>query len=278
MTSTKIGLHLSQSSLQDFHDCPRRFQLKVIDKIPWPAPYLEPLSQLEKATNLGNSFHRLCQQYFSGIDSISILKNISDPDLKLLFDNFIPFADQLQSEELFSEIILGTPFSGHQLVAKFDLVLKTDDGNYEIYDWKTAAKKPSRTHLSQRYQTFLYPYIMAKAGKGLFKSGQLSPEMISMTYFYPLSSDPEEIFPYSNSMYSEHTDKLTRVISEIDGMVDSGKPFPLTENIDQCQRCVYRSLCERGTQAGNLDLYTEIDQEDLSAEHFDLDNIIEIEF
>ena len=278
MKSPSPIFHLSQSNLQDFDDCPRRFQLKTIDNTAWPAAYLEPLSQLEKATNLGNKFHQLCQRFFSGIDSDCILDNITDPDLKNIFENFIPFANQLKSKYLFTEIVLSTPFLGHQLIAKFDLLIKTIDGHYVIYDWKTAAKKPSRSLLSKRFQTFLYPYILAKAGKGIFNSEDPPLDIISMIYYYPLSSDPEEIFPYSTDLYSEHTFLLTKIISEISAHVDSGEVFPRTNDHDHCQRCVYRSLCERGTQVGSVDLFTEIEQEDLSGEHFDFDNIIEIEF
>lgn len=277
MKSIKPVLHLSQSNLQDFKECPRRFQLKEIDNISWPAAYLEPLSQLEQATDLGNKFHQLCLQYFTGIDPDSLIQNISDPELKFMWENFISFAKDLQELNRFAEIILSTPFLSHQLIAKYDLVLKTSEGKFVIYDWKTSTKKPSRTLLSQRFQTFLYPLIFVKAGNSIFKSNQPFPGDISMNYWYPMTSDPEEIFPYSENLYSENLNQLTNLISEIDHLVDSGYPFPLTDDQNLCLKCVYRSLCERGIQAGDLDLFSVIDQEDLSNVHFDLDNISEIE-
>ena len=274
----KTVLHLSQSNLQDFSECPRRFELKIIDNISWPAAYLEPLSQLEQATDIGNKFHQLCHQFFTGIDQDSLSHTISNPDLKIMWEKFSTFAKDLQDENRFSEIILSTPFLGHQLIAKYDLLLKTNYGKFIIYDWKTSSRKPTRTLLSQRYQTFLYPFIFVKSGNSIFNSEQTFPKNISMNYWYPMSSDPEETFPYSDTLYSENTAHLTQVISQIDGYINSGKPFPLTNDRKLCGKCVYRSLCERGIQASKLDLFTEIDGEDLSGVYFDLDNISEIEF
>lgn len=278
MESINPALHLSQSNLQDFIECPRRFQLKVIDNISWPAAYLEPLSQLEQATVIGNKFHQLCQQFFTGIDPNFLSNRISDPNLKIMWESFLPIAKNIQTENLFAEIILSSPFLGHQLVAKYDLVLMTSDDRFIIYDWKTSNKKPARTLLSQRFQTNLYPLIFVRSGYHIFKINHPSPESISMIYWYPMSSDPEEIFPYSKKLYLENINHLTKVIGEIDDLIDSADTFPLTTDKNQCRKCVYRSLCERGNQAGDFDIFSEIDQEDLSNVHFELDNINEVEF
>ena len=278
MDNSKTTLHLSQSNLQDFSDCPRRFQLKVIDNITWPAAFAEPISQFEKATEIGNKFHQLSHQFFSGIYLDTLQSTISDPDLLTMWKNFSSFATDLESTTHFTEIILGMPFMRHQLIAKYDLVLKTNNDKYIIYDWKTSLNKPSRTLLSQRYQTFLYPYIFVKTGNSIFNTEIPSPQNVSMNYWYPMSSDPEEIFPYSDVLYSENTDQLKEVISKIDGYVISKEIFPLTDDLTQCAKCMFRSLCERGVQTAKLDLFTEIDQEDLSGFQFDLENINELEF
>ena len=276
--ANKTTLHFSQSNLQDFKECPRRFQLKVINQLSWPAAYLEPLSHLEHATELGNKFHQICHQYFSGIDPISLEKSISNPDLRIMWESFFDFAKNIQPDDRFSELILTTPFLGHQLIAKYDLVLRTAEGKTIIYDWKTAKRKPSRSVLSQRYQTFLYPYIFAKAGLSLFDIEELSPDEINMNYWYPLSSEPEENFPYSDHLYSENTKELTETILNIDRLMESEIGFPLTEDLENCSKCIYRSYCERGDRAAEIDIFTEIDQEDLSDVHFELDDIKEIEF
>lgn len=274
----KTVLHFSQSNLQDFQDCPRRFQLNVLDQISWPAAFLEPLSRLEQATELGNKFHQLCHQYFSGIDPSALKKDISNPDLRIMWENFFDFGITIPLENRHSEIILSTPFLNHHLIAKYDLVLQTPESKFIIYDWKTSAHKPSRTILSQRFQTILYPFIFAMAGKSMFKTERITPDDISLNYWYPMSSDPEERFPYSKSKHSDNLNILTDVITKIDGLIDSGGIFPLTDELENCSKCIYRSLCERGVRAGEIDVFTEIDQEDLSNVHFELDDIDGIEF
>ena len=277
MASTKTRLSLSQSSLQDFRECPRRFQLKVVENTSWPAAALEPLSQLEHYTDLGNKFHLICHQFFSGIPSNIIQANITDPDIKLMWENFFPFSEELNDHQRYSEIVLTSPFLGHELVAKYDLVVQTPEGKFIIYDWKTAAKKPSRTILSQRFQTILYPLLFVKAGKSLFNSYSSDPGDISMHYWYAMSSDPEEIFPYSYEIHTNNVKEITKIVTEIDDLITGGTPFPLTEDQSHCQKCVYRSLCERGNRSASFDQYTDIENEDLSNQHFDFDSITELE-
>ena len=277
MTSTKTRLSLSQSSFQDFRECPRRFQLKVVENTTWPAAALEPLSQLERYTDLGNKFHQISNQFFSGIPSNIIKANITDPDIKLMWENFIPFAEELADHQRYSEIILTSPFLGHEIVAKYDLVVQTPEGKFIIYDWKTAATKPSRTILGQRFQTILYPLILVRAGKSLFKSTSSDPGDISMHYWYAMSSDPEEIFPYSDEIHTKNVKEITKIVTQIDDFITGGTSFPLTDELSHCQKCVYRSLCERGNQSASFDQYTDIENEDLSNQHFDFNTIDEIE-
>ena len=56
--------------------------------------------------------------------------------------------------------------------------------------------------------------------------------------------------------------------------------FPLTEVVERCRYCPYRSLCDRGVEAGPLDEYADAggDLDDLSAFTLDFDQIAEVEF
>ena len=51
----------SQSSLQDYFDCPRRFQLRYIEQVAWPAVETEPMLENERRQQAGLHFHRLVQ-------------------------------------------------------------------------------------------------------------------------------------------------------------------------------------------------------------------------
>ncbi|NCT22292.1 PD-(D/E)XK nuclease family protein, partial [bacterium] len=56
----------SQSSLQDYADCPRRFQLRYIEQLAWPAVETEPALENERRQQEGLLFHRLAQQHLIG--------------------------------------------------------------------------------------------------------------------------------------------------------------------------------------------------------------------
>ena len=65
---------LSQSSLQDYNDCPRRFELRYLQHLAYPAIETEPALENEKHQREGENFHRLVQQYFIGIPEKQLAK------------------------------------------------------------------------------------------------------------------------------------------------------------------------------------------------------------
>ena len=62
-----IDFRFSQNNLQDFVDCPRRFELKYLLKQDWPALVSEPIQEFEHLQILGLRFHTLVQQHLVGI-------------------------------------------------------------------------------------------------------------------------------------------------------------------------------------------------------------------
>lgn len=271
-------LTFNQSSLQDYIECPRRFELGFLRSTSWPAPHATPLSKLEDLTELGTQFHQLCQQFFIGIDPETISASISDHDLEELWDSFLPYGRKLLAYPSFSEQTLRVPIKNHFLVAKFDLIAHTPADEFLIIDWKTSRKKPPRTILSSTMQTYLYPFIFQLAGTDLFHQPSLPPDSIKLQYWYPRISDHEEIFPYSQAKHIETSELVTNLIIEIDEKLTSGQSFQLTDDLEQCKLCVYRSYCERGHSPSPLTEVIDIDREDLSNTLFDLDLINEIEF
>ncbi|MEO8393153.1 MAG: hypothetical protein ABI700_09175, partial [Chloroflexota bacterium] len=87
-----------------------------------------------------------------------------------------------------------------------------------------------------------------------------------------------EIFPYSATQFEADGAQLEALAADI--LRRNEADFPLTDNLDLCKFCAYRSLNDRGAKAGNLlavnaDNEGENDDFDLD---FDLDQIAEIEF
>jgi hypothetical protein len=56
---------LSQSSLQDYNDCPRRFELRYLQRLAYPAIETEPALENEKHQREGEFFHRLASNISS---------------------------------------------------------------------------------------------------------------------------------------------------------------------------------------------------------------------
>jgi len=276
--ATRSPIQLNQSNLQDFLECPRRFELRNIQEASWPAVLSEPPTRFEELTELGDRFHKLSNQFFIGIDPASIESSIHQPELEDLWKGFLPYAQTLVDYKHFTEQILRTTLNGHILVAKYDYVAYLPDDSFLIIDWKTSAKKPDRSTLAARVQTYLYPFIFYESFQDLFEYPQPHPQRIALQYWYPNSTEPEEIFPYSKERHQTIKEQLSSIISRIDELRNAENSFPLTEDINFCRFCNFRSLCERSASAGTLALDADYENEDLSNTHFDLDLINEIEF
>jgi hypothetical protein len=274
----KDTLQFTQSNLQDFLDCPRRFQLKTLDKRSWPAAYSLPILEHEIFVELGNQFHVLSHQFFSGVSPVQILSTIEDSRLIEMWDKFLPFAQSLYNLPHYSEQILAVDYHGTRLAAKYDLVVQHPDLSYQIIDWKTSAKPPSAETLLDRVQTYLYPLVFLLGSSDLFSSSQLEPAQIRLSYWYPLAAEPEICFHFSPDAYNEASTKIKKLLVEIDALQSGTVVFPLTDELSRCQFCPFRSLCGRGDQAG-LDNELEIfNDDDLSEWNLDDDQIIELEF
>lgn len=72
----------SQSSLQDYLDCPRRFELRYLRQLQWPAVESEPVLENECRQPEGQLFHRLGQQHLPGIPLEKLTSLASSPNLR----------------------------------------------------------------------------------------------------------------------------------------------------------------------------------------------------
>jgi RecB family exonuclease len=285
MTIYPPDFRFSQSNLQDYRDCARRFELRYLQRRHYPAPVAEPLEQLERQRQRGEDFHRLVQQHQLGIDEAMLSRSIQDEDLQGWWQSYLQFAAQhlSPSSKHFTELALFTEINGHRITAKYDLIVVSEDGQLLIYDWKTSEHKPKRERLSQRMQTVIYPFVLVEAGRRLQTGGAglVDPSSIQMCYWFTAQPDAPEIIVYSAEQYAADRATLAALMAEIDARTY----FEKTQDVRHCKYCVYRSLCDRGQQAGDLDEFGEfvdIDEAlqppDISDLKFDFDQIAEIEF
>lgn len=269
----------SQSALQDFVDCPRRFELRYVMDVRWPAIESEPALEHEVNMLHGQEFHRLLHQHAVGIPAETLEKSISDPEIRAWWDRYLTWQTQLPAKR-YPELTLTAPIGETMLMAKYDLVTRLPDSSFLIVDWKTG-KRSRRESLARRMQTLVYPYVLARAGDWLNDNQPISPERIRMVYWFAEGGETME-FKLGEERLREDERQLNSIIESIAARFE----FPLTHNHRHCRFCAYRSLCERGEQAGNLHEDPVDDESGLEEEEvekpaalaFDLDDIEEISF
>ena len=267
----------SQSSLRDYDDCPRRFQLKYIQELKWPAVETAPILENEKRQLDGQNFHRMIHQSFLEIPIDKIKKQAglsqSEP-LTRWWNNF----EQAKAGNLaginekliYPEHTLTSPIGKHRLVAKYDLI-NIDENHAVIYDWKTYQKRPNDEYIIKNLQTKVYLSLLIKAGRQINLNHDLLPANVEMIYWYAEHPDEPLVIKYSSSLYSQDWMEINELINEI----SAKQSFPMTDNEKTCGFCAFRSYCNRGKAAAeNL---AEEFEENISFE-INLEQIQEIEF
>jgi hypothetical protein len=278
INNPQSAFQFSQGSLQDYMDCRRRFQLRYLMKLAWPALEAEPVLEYEAAMQRGTLFHRLVQQQLLGIPVERLGSLAKDADLSRWWQNYLEFNFPPRAA-LYPEVTLSMPVLNCRLVAKYDVILVTPEGQAIIYDWKTSHRRPNRSWLVERMQSRVYPYLLAQAGAHLNQGKPFPPEKIEMVYWFAEAPNEPEKLPYSGEAFARDETYLKSLIDEITHL--DSQAFTLTQSVDRCRFCTYRSLCDRGVTAGNLDEFDtgpEPAAEPLAEADFDFDQIGEIAF
>jgi CRISPR/Cas system-associated exonuclease Cas4 (RecB family) len=285
----------SQGSLQDYVDCPRRFQLRYIQRLAWPAVEAEPALENEQHLQQGAAFHRLVHQHVLGLSPERLSSTITDEELSRWWHNYLESAPADLAKWRYPEVVLSAPVSGHRLVAKYDVIAVDARRRVVILEWKTSRKRPQRKWLAERLQTRVYPYLLVRAGSHLLEIGDgglemgdwrpFQPEQVEMVYWFANFPQDPECFPYDAAQYEADDHYLVSLIEEIKELALSlskglgDEDFPLTTQERRCRYCPYRSLCQRGVRAGTFDeAEDDMTPEDLSQLDFDFEQIAELEF
>lgn len=266
----------SQNNLGDFESCPRRFQLRHLLRLAWPAIKTEPVLEQEKALQRGQQFHQLAQQFFIGIPADTLAGQIIDSELEFWWQDFLQNPPLNFAGKCLPEYSLTTPLNDYRLIAKYDLLLARPDGSFVILDWKTNRKKPARPILENHIQTRLYRYLLVQAGAHHSPQGQVQPEQVEMVYWFTADPSQPEVFSYDAAQYHADQQWIRAQVDAVVQMANSGQPFPLTVDEHPCATCNYRSLCNRGTVAGVLPDDADMEPEDSLT--IDIDQIAEIAF
>jgi len=267
----------SQSSLQDYVDCPWRFYLRYVRHLAWPAIVAEPALEHERHLLQGSHFHQLIHQHELGVLSEELSAVITDENVKRWWFNYLERGPGGLPKVHYPEIVLSAPVGSHRLVAKYDLLAVEPGSGSVILDWKTYRQRRGRRWLEARLQTRVYPYVLVRAGAHLNGGHPLQPEQVAMVYWFAGFPDDPERFRYDAERYGQDETYLCSLIEEIEGLAEG--QFARTADEERCRFCPYRSLCERGVRAGDfLEAEEDHDAEDDGEVFLDFDQIAEIEY
>jgi len=242
----------TQSSLQDYLDCPRRFQLRYVLDQPWPAVASEPLLDRERLADLGRRFHQMAQRHTVGVPVEQITASAQDAELVTWWRNYLNVPPKnLPSAVRRAEATLAAPLGAHRLSAKYDLLALDPGRRAVIVDWKTERKRPTRAQLAARMQTRVYRHVLVEAGAVLNGGRPIQPEQVSLVYWFAEFPAEPEVLPYDSAQHAEDIALLTRLVDEIAARTETD--WPKTNEEMRCKYCTYRSLCNRGIAAGTGD-------------------------
>jgi hypothetical protein len=250
MTRLTPDFQFSQGSLQDYADCPRRFQLRYLDRLAWPALEVAPAMENERHLRQGVAFHRLVRQHLLGLAPERLLRAATAQDLDRWWQNYMAHPPAVLPPRRSPEIVLSAPMGGHRLLAKYDLIAVEPGRRAVIWDWKTTRGRPQRKWLEERLQTKVYRFLLVQAGSQLNDGHAFEPEQVEMGYWFACFPSGPELFHYDALQYAADELYLSSLIEEIKRL--GAADFSLTEDHQHCDYCRYRSLCQRGVTAGSM--------------------------
>ncbi|MBK8903370.1 MAG: PD-(D/E)XK nuclease family protein [Anaerolineaceae bacterium] len=251
-------LSLSQYKLATFLACQRRFQLRYLRRLPWPATPLP--ERTEQLLQHGQEFHQLVEQHFLGLPvTPSTIPNEQVRQWWQAFVTHSPVPELPTNTRFLPETGLTVPLGNHLLYGRFDLLVLGKDEQERpfahVFDWKTGRPADAAT-LKSRWQTRLYLALLAEGGSAFWsQNGQLSPEQISLTYWYVQEPAAPVTIGYSAGEHQANWADLQQIAARLDE-ASAANTWPLTDDWSECRECAYQIYCGRqgaGTAVPEID-------------------------
>ncbi|HEX6383804.1 MAG TPA: PD-(D/E)XK nuclease family protein [Anaerolineae bacterium] len=261
-------LTLSRHKLQTFLICQRRFQLRYLERLPWPESPLSPA--FEAAVEHGQRFHRLLEQHFLGLEVEP--DAMEETELHRWWTLFEQSQLQIPHGRVLAELSLTVPAGRHLLTGRFDLLVTGEDEASgepfaHVFDWKTGQPR-AEDELRQDWQTRLYLAMLAEGGRALWPDGSAAaPDHIAITYWYAADPAAPCTIRYSQAWHKQNWAEIEALVAQIDGQLAAGD-WPLTDDWSHCRHCAYQAYCNR-QEAGQAEQRIDDDGElDTEAEEW----------
>ncbi len=247
------GFVFSQTSLQDYMDCQRRFQLRHVLHCQWPGMQSQDALDAEIGIRRGHLFHRLMLQAHSGVPRELLETAASaDAEVERWWHHYQEDPPSVSAPVVMVESSLSVPVGRFRLEAKYDLLRGEPGGDWIIIDWKTGGRRPSRPWLARRMQTRVYPYVLSAGGAEINDGVAIPPERVQTLYWFANYPTLPELFDYGPLQYDADARLLRESIDEIHLRDDESFGKDVDRKV--CPHCVYRSLCwDEDEPVGELD-------------------------
>lgn len=236
-------LTLSRNQLHTFLICRRRFQLRYLERLPWPTTPLDP--EQETAVARGQYFHQLLERHFLGL---AVAPEMFDDDLvRQWWNSFRDTELALPQGRPLPELSLTVPVDGHLLTGRFDLLIVGErEGRpfAHVFDWKTS-RPQAETTLRSDWQTRLYLALLAESGSALLPDERtFAPDDLAITYWYVGEPDRPRTVRYSSDWHAQNWAEIRAIVQQIDARSPE-EIWPLTDDWSHCRVCAYQVICGR---------------------------------
>lgn len=247
-----IDIRLSATSIRDYLDCARRFQLRYVLEQPWPAAENEPLLEHELSRQRGAQFHRLLERHYLGMDTRTLSDMITDEVVRgwwQIHQDQQP-VDTTTNKRILPEKLLQTKLDSYLLTVFLDLLVISQDDNVTIVDWKTTYRPPDPQEWSNSIQTLVYLYVVGEKIATL-QNHPTRLANIEMLYWFAAYPDQSVRVLYDDGKHERARDKLRSLLQPLSDRLNSESTteWPKTPDVRKCRFCIYRSLCDRGIRA-----------------------------
>ncbi len=246
MTDERLqpGFTFTQTALRTYQECPYRFYLRYLAKVPWPAWPAEAATAA--ALERGRRFHELARQHFLGLEAGEQAR-AAGGDLATWWTALQTAPPDLAAwPRRLPEAGLSVPLGEYRLAARYDLLAMGEESAL-IVDWKTGRPLPAAAALAQDTQTRVYLYVLAE-GSAVYAGRPLAPDALALLYWHP--AGPTQVrLPYSQARHRADGGFLGALVQEI----AARRPQEMARTTDECacRQCAYAPLCGReGRAAG----------------------------
>lgn len=290
-------MRTSYSALETYLQCPQKYKFQEIDKIKAPKSkeavfgtlvhdalkYMfsrDPLFPTTEAV-LAHFREGMEQSKASFTEEEKNLYCASGQDiLKRFYAKNPPWNFTVVDLESFFEVPLADEKTGatHVLAGKIDRVDKTEDGAYEIIDYKTSRKLPSQADVDTNLQLSIYHMGLLR------RWPHLDPQNIRLSLYF-LKAQEKLATSRSREALAETRAKTLATIREIEEKKQGGEKAFLPHPSVLCGWCAYKKICpawrhlyqaqslpdrQAGSNVKAQNLLEEVDIKNIIKEYFEI--------